>query len=423
MRDFGGDITAELAAEIKKIFTVIEFQLESGTEYYTDCDIDLYVPHEDAHPDYLSELKLHLKMNEGFGLTVLDSSGNDNDGAITNGEGDEWGPGIVGTGFAPDDNAERVAVSDDATLNPGSGDFSYTFWMQGPNFGTVNHYPLRKYDGGASKGYLTGIEADGTLKAYCHDGTNNVTSQTTTDVDDGDWYFIAVTVDHTTNELQSLYVDGVLEDSDDITAVGDIDVGNAMWLCYTASGLLIDNVQFYKGVVLTKAEVNELYKREYVATDYKLKNMTHTLGMAVDSVTLTFPSAALGWGAQVGNYDIRGTNVFMSNVFLDDNNQVIAGPREMFRGFIDDWNLEQPDIDITFANAFIHWNKRVLRKPGPSCAWPFKLTECAYAGGETWCNQSYVRCIQLANTDQFGGSRFLPSLVAKKIWWGRASVG
>ena len=83
MRDFGGDITAELAAEIKKIFTTIEFQLESGTEYYTDCDIGLYIPHEGAHPDYLSELKLHLKMNDGFGVIALDSSGNDNDGTIT----------------------------------------------------------------------------------------------------------------------------------------------------------------------------------------------------------------------------------------------------------------------------------------------------------------------------------------------------
>jgi hypothetical protein len=49
----------------------------------------------------------------------------------------------------------------------------------------------------------------------------------------------------------------------------------------------------------------------------------------------------------------------------------------------------------------------------------YAVTECAYLGDETWCDQSYARCVTLGNSDNFGGFRFLPSLMEKDIWWGK----
>ncbi|GAI73202.1 unnamed protein product, partial [marine sediment metagenome] len=44
--------------------------------------------------------------------------------------------------------------------------------------------------------------------------------------------------------------------------------------------------------------------------------------------------------------------------------------------------------------------------------------ECGYGGGETWCDRTYARCVVLANSDNFGGFRWLPSIVDKEVFWG-----
>ncbi|KKK73375.1 hypothetical protein LCGC14_2894470, partial [marine sediment metagenome] len=49
------------------------------------------------------------------------------------------------------------------------------------------------------------------------------------------------------------------EDSDDITVIGDIDVVTALLIGDNASGMIIDEVRFYKGRVLTPAEIKALY--------------------------------------------------------------------------------------------------------------------------------------------------------------------
>jgi hypothetical protein len=49
----------------------------------------------------------------------------------------------------------------------------------------------------------------------------------------------------------------------------------------------------------------------------------------------------------------------------------------------------------------------------------YEVTECAYIGSETWCDQSYDRCSALGNADNFGGMRFIPSIAEKEIWWGK----
>lgn len=37
------------------------------------------------------------------------------------------------------------------------------------------------------------------------------------------------------------------------------------------------------------------------------------------------------------------------------------------------------------------------------CRFRFKSTECGYAGAETSCNRTFSRCLELANTERYGG--------------------
>ncbi len=92
----------------------------------------------------------------------------------------------------------------------------------------------------------------------------------------------------------------------------------------------------------------------------------------------------------------------------------------IFEGTIDSWHLDEEKLNFTIVSLFVQWAQKTLQRHAPSCRWKvFGGTECGYVGGETECDRSYARCLELANTDNFGGFRWLPSIVDKEIWWGR----
>jgi len=94
--------------------------------------------------------------------------------------------------------------------------------------------------------------------------------------------------------------------------------------------------------------------------------------------------------------------------------------QEFMQGIIGGWEMSGDNkVRITITDETILWNKKSLRPQSSSCPWTFRGEECAYSGVGTWCDQSYQRCLDLANTDQFGGDRFLPAIVEREIWWGR----
>jgi hypothetical protein len=94
--------------------------------------------------------------------------------------------------------------------------------------------------------------------------------------------------------------------------------------------------------------------------------------------------------------------------------------QEFVRGIVGGWELyDDNKAKINITNEMVLWNKKCLRPQSSSCPWTFKGTECTYAGAQTWCDQSYDRCTALSNSNQFGGERFMPSVIEKEIWWGR----
>jgi hypothetical protein len=94
--------------------------------------------------------------------------------------------------------------------------------------------------------------------------------------------------------------------------------------------------------------------------------------------------------------------------------------QEFFRGILGGWVLSEDNrARITIKNELVLWSKKTLRTQSSSCPWTFKGIECGYGGIETWCDQSYDRCYVLHMTDNFGGFRFLPSIMEREVWWGR----
>lgn len=100
-----------------------------------------------------------------------------------------------------------------------------------------------------------------------------------------------------------------------------------------------------------------------------------------------------------------------------------TAPLMIFNGNIDAWTMEDGQLSIKMKSEFDQWNQITLRIQSSSCAWKvFTGIECQYAGGETWCDRTYTRCNALNNTANFGGERWVASIIDKIIWWGRAGA-
>jgi len=185
----------------------------------------------------------------------------------------------------------------------------------------------------------------------------------------------------------------------------------------------------------------------YTPIRFSFPELTVDATMAVDQVNLDIDNADREISAVVLGQDVRnkiailyfgvrylGTGLAASQ--WDSADQWEAGSvdswdtapmqfysyavQEYFRGVISGWEIDgDTKVSMTISNEFILWNKKSLREHPSTCPWPFKGVECAYVGAGLTCDQSYERCQTYNNTVNFGGFRFLPSLVNKQIWWGK----
>ena len=146
---------------------------------------------------------------------------------------------------------------------------------------------------------------------------------------------------------------------------------------------------------------------------YSLKTIVDSMTLECDNLDDALTSAFVGGNPQ-------GSEVSLQLTVLDSSYQVVDAPVTWFLGYIDEWKIDEEKLVMTVVSRLARWNQRTLSKHSASCRWKaFKGTECQYAGAEIWCDRSYTRCQVLGNTDNFGGFRFLPSIIDKEIWWGR----
>ncbi len=91
----------------------------------------------------------------------------------------------------------------------------------------------------------------------------------------------------------------------------------------------------------------------------------------------------------------------------------------LFKGEIGQWSMTEDEISFNIVSKLAHWNQRTLYRHPANCRWRvFAQFPCNYSGSEISCDRSYTRCLELSNTANFGGFRFLPYLENKDILWG-----
>lgn len=194
----------------------------------------------------------------------------------------------------------------------------------------------------------------------------------------------------------------------------------------------IVNTHQYKVSFAAKAVANRTIKVKVLKnvspyTNYGL-NQSVSLTPSWKHFDYTWTANQSAADARLGFYLGNDTN----NVSLDVIEAVPVTDRPppatvlavsvIFSGVIDRCTLDQQRVRFDVFNPFIFWQRKVPRRlHSPTCPWPFKdATFCKYSGVEAWCDKSFDRCEALGVSDNFGGFRFLPALVNRKIWWGRS---
>lgn len=200
------------------------------------------------------------------------------------------------------------------------------------------------------------------------------------------------------------------------TILNDELLKEAYFYCHLVEMYLTSTHRF------TSLDIDVVYNgNTYYSRGLKLGNAGFSMTPQVDSMSFDIDNVDQYFTSLILNEEIRKKKCTIRMAALDSNAKVIAETVH-FTGLIDqdDWDEKKATIEI--ASPFIMWRKTVPRRTSsPNCPWVFKDTDCNYAGAETWCNQTYNRCTALSNTANFGGSRWLPGLMNKKIWWGRES--
>jgi len=174
-------------------------------------------------------------------------------------------------------------------------------------------------------------------------------------------------------------------------------------------------------------DITEVYEPRSI----KIGTVQYSTKSVVDKVTIEITDLDRTLiGLFIGStYDVQGDPVVISFTILNGNNSPIVSGDDastegriiLFQGTIDAWEYNEERIKITVTNIFAQWTKRTLSRQSASCRWKvFGGTECGYdnAAGKT-CDRSYSACQGYGNTDNFGGFRWLPSIIGKEIWWGR----
>jgi len=169
----------------------------------------------------------------------------------------------------------------------------------------------------------------------------------------------------------------------------------------------------------TDCDIEITYQEHsYLPMPFAVQAIIWTADLSVDRIVLEFSNIKKWLSSMLLSENAANKPAILSFVCINDKNRPIA-VEELFRGVIAEWKLKEDKSSIEIVNELILWRKKALRTAQSSCRWIFKSGECRYRGAEDWCDQTWDRCTKLNNTANFGGFRFLPAMMEKKIWWGK----
>lgn len=193
----------------------------------------------------------------------------------------------------------------------------------------------------------------------------------------------------------------------------------------TAYLVYLLSVNFATPLYLTNADIDVYYNgQKYSSYGMDMGAMEYSLSPQLDKISIDLDNTDLTFSTAVGTSEIRAKRSLLKLAALNQNGGVI-GTAIQFDGLVDSARINKKSCKLNIYNHFVNWKKPLPpRTHQATCPWPFKevsseYATCQYAGAATTCDKSWEQCVSYGNQLNFGGFRWLPSLVDKQIWWGR----
>jgi hypothetical protein len=157
----------------------------------------------------------------------------------------------------------------------------------------------------------------------------------------------------------------------------------------------------------------------YVSRQFEVSNVEYSASPTVDKITVDFDNVDLHFSQLVLAEEVRGKIMIVHQASINRNYEVTGRTFE-FWGVIDSVEITETKARFNVFSHMYLWQKKVpKRRHSSRCPWTFKDSgTCKYAGGDSNCDKSWDDCSAKANTVNFGGFRWVPSLVDQRIWWG-----
>ena len=384
MRKLSSQLVAKLQAEELVCFVIFDIQVDGEWYRYTDCDVPLWV---DGHKYVPAVLKPGNVKHEADSCVSSFSFRVSSNTPTNEGESRESTLGAVFNAGSPR-GSQLIARM--VFLNTSYYAAYAVNLLSNPGFeaGVLGDWHLHVQNGCAASAAVVG---SGAYKgSYCAkititDGWGDTESSST--LESGEEY-------HVRDILFHQHLDCEIEEGMTYDLVFAAKASSARKIAVDAGDRDGNDYPMFYNVDLTTSW--QFFTLPYVAGE----------DIGEGSVALNFYLAREDSEADVSIDLVRFSNSLY--------------PITVFKGYLDGWAWDEEWIDVDVVCALASWSRKTVRKISSTCRWiKFKGVECQYAGEETWCDRTYARCDALSNTANFGGFRWLPSIMNKTFYWGR----
>jgi hypothetical protein len=202
--------------------------------------------------------------------TALDEWGS-NSGAITGAT--YSADGIRGLAMDFDGSNDNITVTNDSSLNFGTGPFTISFWANPDQLSSAAGEDKRviwKRDGAPTGYQMDFTDPNDLMRITIYDSTGSSVNATSSENHKTAWQHVVGMRDTSTGELK-LFVNGVLDATADSSSIGDIDTTIDLYLGSLDGGGqhfdgTVDDIRFYDRA-LSDEEIQQLYQFGTRGTD------------------------------------------------------------------------------------------------------------------------------------------------------------